>query len=253
MPEVDALDDRQAVIEWAGRSMPAAYPSLIKALTDEAERDDQVTGLLLTGSMARRDALPGTDIDVRYLVPTAEPQYFQRAIRDGIRLEQTFMSEPAAEAKLTATPMHVYAYLDGVILYDRDGALARLRDQAARIFQDYRTPTEIKQISYEALMHVEDKARVGLESGDLLKATFCLSSASWQLVEGLWAANDLPLPPHSSVRPHLHDLDGPDDIETLFERMFLANPEERVRTGLQLVGWVRNRLRSDVESQSRAS
>lgn len=245
MPEVDALDDRQAVIEWAGRSMPAAYPSLIKALTDGAERDDQVTGLLLTGSMARRDALPGTDIDVRYLVPTAEPQYFQRAIRDGIRLEQTFMSEPAAEAKLTATPMHVYAYLDGVILYDPDGALARLRDQAAQIYRTYRTPPQIKRAIYEALQHPEDKARVGLASDDLLRATFCLSTTSWQLIEGLWAANDLPLPPNSSIRPHLRDLEGPEDIETLFERMFLADPKERIRAGLQVIGWVRDRLRSD--------
>lgn len=242
MTHPDIEDNRRVILTWARESMPAEYATLLESLIDEAERGDQVTGLLLTGSLARRDALPGTDIDIRWVVPTADPHSFERGFRDGILLEQTVTSEAAATAQLAQQPMHVYAYLDGVILYDQNGSLQRLHDQAVAVFSDYRTPLEAKQQLAAALMHPEDKIRIGLRSGDLLKATYSLATTSWQLIEGLWAANDRPLPPHSSVRPHLRDLDGPEDIEALFARLFLADPQERAETALDLLGWTRDRL-----------
>jgi hypothetical protein len=212
-----------AVLEWSRGSMPEAYASLIETMIGEAIRDDRVHGLLLTGSLARRDALPGTDIDVRYILDPAAERCFQRGFRDGILLEQTFTTESAARTPLEDNPMHVYAYLDGVPLYDGDGALIRLRSQAQKIYRSYRTPPATRRELAGALRHPEDKVRIGLAAGDLLKATFCVSTTSWQLIEGLWAANDLPLPPK-------------------FERLFLGSPATRAETALELLGWVRGQL-----------
>ena len=72
-----------------------------------------------------RRALPGTDVDVRYLLEHSAARTFQRRFRAGVLLEATFTTESAALAQLESNPMHVDTYLDGVPLYDRDGALAR--------------------------------------------------------------------------------------------------------------------------------
>jgi predicted nucleotidyltransferase len=239
--EVDDTD-LEAVLDWTRRSMPPEYAQLIETLVGEAEREPKVSGLLLTGSIARGDALPGTDIDVRYLRDSDGAASFERGLQEDLLVERTFTDEGSALAQLNDNPMHVYAYLDGRILYDRDGALSRLRTEADRVFRAYRAPQQLKADLAVALGHPEDKVRVGFESGDLLRAAFGLSTSSWGLMEGLWAANDLPLPPNSSVRPHLRDLRGPENIEKLFERLFLGDPRERVETGLFLLGWIRRRL-----------
>jgi predicted nucleotidyltransferase len=239
---VDGSGDLEAVLEWTRQSLPDRYTELIMDVVAEAKADQSVSGLLLTGSIARGDALPGTDIDVRYLRDLDQPTAFERGFQDSLLVERTFTDEKSALAQLNENPMHVYAYLDGRILYDRDGGLARLQAEADRVFRAYRAPEQLKVDLAAALGHPEDKVRVGFESGDLLRAVFCLGTSSWALMEGLWAANDLPLPPNSSVRPHLRDLRGPENIEQLFERLFLGDPRERVQTGLFLLGWVRRRL-----------
>ncbi len=235
-------DDLRVVIDWTRRSLPAGYTRMIENVVAEAKRDPAVSAVLLTGSIARGDALPGTDIDVRYLATVDGPATFERGFEDDLLVERTFTDERSALAQLIENPMHVYAYLDGRILYDRDGALSRLRAEAERVFRGYRAPQQLKVDLAEDLRHPEDKIRVGLEAGDLLRAVYCLSTSSWGLIQGLWAANDRPLPPNSSVRPHLRDLAGPEDLETQFERLFLGEPRQRAQTGLFLLGWIRQRL-----------
>lgn len=239
---MDGAGELEAVLEWTRRSLPPRYAELIMELVAGAEADPNVSGLLLTGSIARGDALPGTDIDVRYLRDSERPASFERGFDDELLVERTFTDEQSALAQLNDNPMHVYAYLDGRILYDRDGALSRLRTEADRVFHAYRAPKQLKVDLAVALGHTEDKIRVGLESGDLLRAVYCLSTSSWALMEGLWAANDRPQPPNSSVRPHLRDLRGPGDLERLFERMFLGEPRERAEIAFFLIRWVREQL-----------
>lgn len=234
--------DLSVVVDWTRRSLPAEYSRVIEVLVEEARRDPSASGLLLTGSIARQDALPGTDIDVRYFRRSDRSPSFERGHCDDLLVERTFTDEGSALAKLRENPMHVYAYLDGRILYDSDGTVPRLQAEADRVFRAYRAPEQLKFGLAEDLRHVEDKARVGLEAGDLLRAVYCLSTSSWGLIEGLWAANDLPAPPNSSVRPHLRDLHGPENVCSLFERMFVGEPWERAEAGLFLVRWVRRRL-----------
>lgn len=235
-------DDLRTVVEWTRRYLPPEYPRVIEGLVENAKQDPTLSGLLLTGSIARQDALPGTDIDVRYFGRSERPPSFDRGFRDELLVEQTFTDERSALATLNENPMHVYAYLDGRVLYDTDGTLPWLRAEADRVFRNYQAPAQLKTDIAEDLRHVEDKARVGVEAGDLFRAVYCISTSSWRLIEGLWAANDLPLPPNSSVRPHLGDLQGPEDVRILFELLFTGELQERAEAGLHLVSWVRRRL-----------
>lgn len=119
----------------------------------------------------------------------------------GVPVEISWADEATALGKLRSSPMHVYAHLDGQILYDRADALARLRDTAKRILKEYRTPADRKADLAETLSHPAEKLRVALAAGDLSRAVYTASTSTWFLVEGLWGANDLPVPPNSSVRP----------------------------------------------------
>jgi predicted nucleotidyltransferase len=222
------------------------YGKLVEDLVEEARGDEEIVGLLLTGSLARGDALPGTDIDLRYVLADGLTRAARSAPRDGVLVEQSFTDAAAARATLEANPMHVYAYLDGRILHDPLGVLAELRTLAERRFQAYRTPAEEKARIAFLLGCSQDKIDVAWNGGDLLKAAFVTGTSSWQIIEGLWAANDRPLPPNSSVRPHLGDLAaGPAGVEATYERLFLGDTVERVETAQELIGWIVTRLNQD--------
>lgn len=218
------------------------YDALLRDLVDEARRQEDVVGVLLTGSLARGDALPGTDLDLRYILLDGQSRPFRSETRDGVLVEQAYSDAASEEAKIDALPMNVYAHLDGRILYDPRDVLSRLRRQAQKRFDDYQVPEQERATIAFLLKCAQDKIEVALDGGDLLKAAFVAGTTSWQLMEGLWAANNLPLPPNSSVRPHLKDLAGPADVEALYARLFLAETPERVQVSLDLIGWIRARL-----------
>jgi predicted nucleotidyltransferase len=87
--------------------MPMLYEDLLRDLVDEARQDEEVIGLLLTGSLARGDALPGTDIDLRYILTEGADRPYRSTPRDGVLVEQGYADLPTAREKLEANPMDV--------------------------------------------------------------------------------------------------------------------------------------------------
>ncbi|MEQ7006767.1 nucleotidyltransferase domain-containing protein [Actinopolymorpha sp. B17G11] len=222
--------------------MSALYGAMLDDLVDEAKQEEDVVGVLLTGSLARGDALPGTDIDLRLILADGLHRPAQQELRDGILVERGYSDVATARATLEANPMHVYAYLDGRILYDPLGVLPSLRQQAQRRFDTYQVTGQERSDLAARLRYPQDKIRVAMSGGDLLKAAFVTGTSSWGIMEGLWAANNRPLPPNSSVQPHLQDLAGPADVEALYRQLFLSETRERVRVALDLFDWILSEL-----------
>jgi predicted nucleotidyltransferase len=222
--------------------MPMLYAPLLGELVEEARRNDQVVGVLLTGSLARGDALPGTDIDLRFVLSDGLSVSDRRERRDGVLVESSYADEASTRQLIETYPMNVYAYLDGRILDDPQGALGRLRQQAQHRFDSYRTPDDEKSRIAFLLECSHDKIRVAMSGGDLLKAAFATGTASWQIMVGLWAANDRPLPPSSSVRPHLGDLAGPPELEASYRDLFLGDTHQRIKVALELIDWIHEQL-----------
>lgn len=215
------------------------YADLLAVLVEEARGDEEIVAALLTGSLARGDALPGTDVDLRYVLADGLERESSSVVRDGVLVERGYADLASARATLEANPMHVYAYLDGRILYDPHGALAELAELARRTYETYRTPAEDSDRIAFLLRCAWDKISVAWKGGDQLKAAFVTSTSSWQIIEGLWAANHRPLPPNSSVRPHLADLEtGPPDVEERYRQLFLGSTGERVQAALELIDWI---------------
>lgn len=223
--------------------MPALYETLLENLVQEARGQDDVLGVLLTGSLARGDALPGTDLDLRIILADGISKPSDSGMRDGVLVERGYADFATAQENLDTKPMNVYAYLDGRIVHDPQGVLARLTRLAQQRFETYRiTAQERANIAF-LLGCSRDKIMVARRGGDLLKAAYVTSTSSWGIMEGLWAANNRPLPPNSSVRPHLSDLtEGPADIETMYRQLFLADTPQRVQVALELIEWILGRL-----------
>jgi nucleotidyltransferase-like protein len=222
--------------------MPAGYEELLHKIVAEARGDDEIIGILLTGSMARGDALPGTDIDLRFILLDGASRPFDSGMRDGILVERGFADLEMAQAELRSNSMNIYAYLDGRVLHDPCGVLDSLKEQARCRFDEFEVSAEERASSAFLLGCARDKIRVALDGGDLLRAAFVAGTTSWGIMEGLWAANNRPLPPNSSIRPHLRDLSGPVDVQAKYERLFLADTPERVRVALELLDWIIARL-----------
>jgi len=122
--------------------MHARHQAIVdEALTDVA-RDPEAIGLLLAGSLARGDAHPGSDVDLRVLLAAGHVRAFRSEFHRGIVVEQSYADVALAEAHLGNNPMEVYAYLDGRILHDPTGALARLAEVARQRFSAYHAPSE---------------------------------------------------------------------------------------------------------------
>lgn len=224
---------------------PDGYEQLLLEVVAEAREDDEIIGVLLTGSMARGDALPGTDIDLRFILDDGASRAFDSRLRDGILVERGFADVATAQAALDENPMNVYAYLDGRILRDPSGALASLKQQAQKRFDEFEISAEERTRTAFLLGCSRDKILVAVNGGDLLRAAFVAGTTSWGIMEGLWAANNRPLPPNSSIRPHLGDLPGPADVKAKYERLFLGATPERVQVTLELLDWIVDRLQPD--------
>lgn len=212
---------------------------MLELLVREFRRDPNVRGVLVTGSRARGDALPGSDIDLLVLTALQPEKTFVSETRDGVLVERHVRDVEAARSRLSERPLELYSYLDGRILYDPDGHLAGLVEVARDRFERYRTPPREKQAILYWLGSVNIKLRAALAAGDSLKTGYYASVNSWKVLEGLWALSYKPVPPAGAVWAHLPDLTRrPEGLETALKQMFTGTAEERAGRTLELIGWL---------------
>lgn len=214
----------------------AKHLGVLTRQLDDLLRDDNVAAVLLTGSLARGDALPGSDVDLQVVLADGLPETFSSEIEAGIVVERKAADQDALLRRLSRNPMEIYSYLDGRVLHDPEGKLARLQEIAHDHFAGYQTPPEERRhIAYTAESTLI-KLKTAARSGDRLKAAYVATTVSWPILQGLWAANDKPLPPNSSVWPHLCDLaDDPPPLEEWLKQLFLGSTDGRVEAASVLI------------------
>ena len=210
---------------------------------EELKRDPNVRGILLTGSRARGDSLPGSDIDLLVLVNAKPEQTFGAETLGGVLVERHVRAVEGARASLSERPMELYSYLDGHTLYDPDVRLAELIEAARNRFEHYCTPPKEKQAVFYWLQSAHLKLRAAWAADDFVKLGYYSSVNSWEVLEGLWALNDKPVPPAGAVWAHLPDLTiRPEGLEASLKQMFAGTAEERAGTMLELIGWLLEHL-----------
>ena len=216
---------------------------LLREVLDDARRDPDVVGVMLTGSLARGDAYPGSDLDVHVLLRDGCSRDFKAELSQGILVECSYADEARARSKIERDPMHVYAYLDGRILYDPEGRLQALVSAARARFEGYRGPDEEAHRIAHWLHSARIKIAAARDAGDELRAAYVTSTSSWEMLRGIWAAYDKPVPPSGALWAHLHDLPaGPPDIEAWLRRLFAGDTCDRISAAIEIIDWVLPRL-----------
>ncbi|SRR5579883_346468 len=222
------------------------YQTLLQEIVEEIRQQETILSLLLTGSVARGDALPGSDLDLRCILSPGHSRRFQSEFRQGILVELGYADLAQAQAKLENNPMEVYAYLDGQILYDPEAILIQLKTQAQHRFETYRMADKERRALAYWLLTARLKIHAALVGEDLLKAAFITSVNSWKILEGLWAANDRPMPPQGAVWAHLKDLShGPPQVEGIVRSLFGGDTHQCIQAALDLIPWILARLDPD--------
>ena len=212
---------------------------LIASVLAEARADAEVLGVMLQGSTARGDALPGSDVDLFVLLWPGIRRDFAAEERDGLWLERHHADADGAREKLRASPGLAYGLDEGRILHDPTGELADLVAFARDLLRDYRTPpAEMTAILYwlrSAWMKIE----AAHDAGDRVRAGFVAATTSWTVLEGIWAINHRPMPPSGAVPSRLADLDRtPPDWPMLFVEMFTGDDRTRIDAVLRAIEWV---------------
>ena len=219
-----------------------AHRQIIQEVLEEAQGDDEVVGVLLMGSVARGDAGPGSDLDLMFMLAAGRGRPFRSTMCRDTLVEIHHANLEQASGKLRRNPMWVYGYLDGRILYDREGLLSQLVAYARHVRETYTVEKE----ELDGIIYWLSSARLKMiaarEVGDHLKASFVASTTSWKIVEGLWAVNGKPVPPAGSIWAHLNDLHStPQDFPPKFGELFVGDSAHRVDRAIGLIDWIVSR------------
>lgn len=201
-----------------------------------AREDNEVAGLLLTGSVARGDAYPGSDLDLYAVLRDGRSRTFVTETRRGIVVEIGYADFDLAKHQMEDNPMSVYRYLDGRILHDPQGLLQRLVEIARERFEAYEAQEEERRRIAYWLESARIKITAARDAGDVLKATYVASTVSWPLLEGLWAAANKPMPPNGAVLPHVRDLDETIPcVDQMLHRLFIGDTTGHIEITLELI------------------
>ena len=212
---------------------------LIERVTNSLCRDKNVRGVLLTGSRARGDAHPGSDLDLLVLVDSLTGPSFCAEIVADTLVERHFRDRVRAKARLLENPVELYSYLDGRTLYDPDGLLAELTEFAGNRFETYRTSACEKSAIFYWLKSASLKLNAAMAAGDTQKLGYYASINSWKVLEGLWAYNDKPMPPAGTVWAHVSDLQAvPESLEVSLRELFEGDARRRAQVMLELINWL---------------
>jgi predicted nucleotidyltransferase len=212
---------------------------IVAACLAEAQRDPDVVGLLLAGSFARRDALPGSDVDLYVLLRDGCERPNRSELQGGVLVEWQYNDLARAKAKLASNPMTIYTHLDGHVLYDLENQFPELIRLAQEAQDSFSVTEKDRAAIAHWLLSASLKVVAARAAGDQIKVAFVVSSTTYQVFAGLWAVNQKPMPASGGVLAHLNDLPlHPDHIPGWLESFLTGNLEERAATFAALCDWL---------------
>lgn len=234
--------------------MPIDYPSplhrhVLDQLLAEAKADPVVRGVMLAGSLARGTARADSDLDVLVVTTSQADDAPWRSRSRPLPVD--LVVRTADQWRLHFAPSRAgdeswgYAFLDGVILHDPDGLVARLVLDAADIHENYRVPAAIKTHYARLWSHVRPKMVDVLRRGDPVEIGWAAAVMTNQLLRAVWAANDLPNPSLDlgTVQRHLGDLRVPAGAAALVRSLLRMSPPQALQRQLELIEMIEPHLK----------
>ena len=206
---------------------------LLDVEIEALKKDQGICGVMLSGSLAYEKATEYSDIDL--IVLSNKNEFVSRRV-EGILIEEHFHTYEKLDEGLDKNPAEVYKYIYSKILFD-DGRLTDLIKKAQFLFDHYKTPMEEKgKINYW-LTTVKDKLKGAISNNDSLKISYLLSTSSWEVLKGVWAVNDKPMPPSSIAFAFHHSL-AVAPFDKWFESLFDKDINSRAESMIRIIDWI---------------
>jgi predicted nucleotidyltransferase len=216
-----------------------SHKELVHKILNEYIARNEVSGLMLIGSIARGDAYLESDIDVYVLLENGQKKDFHSEMREGILIEYKYADFNRIQLNLKNNPMELYSFLEGEILFDSNGELRRLKEIAQHNYENYAVSSDkVKGISH--WLHSSlIKIQAALKAKDELKASYIVHTSMWTLLEGIWAINNRPTPPAGSALRYIQALlSRPTNFDDLLNKVFLGDTKERIHSAIIVIEWV---------------
>ena len=217
------------------------YQNIIDDIKKEYEENPNIQALLITGSVARKEAKKGNDLDI-LLVTNGERISKEYRVENSL-IEIGSVVLPDDLVKIDQNPMQVYMYLDARAIFDKDNSSKQLQSKAQQVLDSYKPSNEDKKAIRKWLSSVVDKIKVAQNNNDTEKAGFHVSNVLWKIVEGLYLINSMPTPASTNALRRIKTLKTlPEDFNELWNKVLLGNLEERTEANLKLIDFVLSKI-----------
>jgi len=210
---------------------------IFNKLVLELKKDIAVEGVLLNGSVAAGTATELSDLDM--IVLCNEIKFVSEVI-DDVLVEIHYITYDKAIKRLNNYPMEVYKYLDAKIAYD-NGKLKEIITCAENIFYHYCVSEKEKREIVYWLNSIRLKLNSAFSKQDILLISYLVSTNLWKVLEGIWALNQKPVPPSSSLYRRYMDLNFipcPD----WFDSLLMGDIESKGRMMMYSIDWILNEM-----------
>ena len=210
---------------------------IFNKLVLELKKDIAVEGVLLNGSVAAGTATELSDLDM--IVLCNEIKFVSEVI-DDVLVEIHYITYDKAIKRLNNYPMEVYKYLDAKIAYD-NGKLKEIITCAENIFYHYCVSEKEKREIVYWLNSIRLKLNSAFSQQDILLISYLVSTNLWKVLEGIWALNQKPVPPSSSLYRRYRDLNFipcPD----WFDSLLMGDIESKGRMMMYSIDWILNEM-----------
>ena len=217
------------------------FRAVALAVASEAVQRREVVAALLSGSIARGDAVPSSDVDLVFVtVPGVDLVGLRREVRDGVLVETVSHSEPEWRERFNRpNPRWIYAFLEAQVVHDDAGAADALIAEAADVRKRYRTPTSVLDELALGFWHGQAKLDRALASDDPCVRGYQASVAVDWIIDALFAAHDTPLPPASRRLDYLASVPLDREVDQNWSVLLTGDVETRLHAAAALIGWLR--------------
>lgn len=210
---------------------------IFNKLVTEFKKDNSIYAVLLNGSVAVGTATELSDLDI--VVLCNENKFVSRVV-DDVMVEIHYITYDKAIERLNKNPMEVYKYLDAKIEYD-NGKLQEIISCAGNLFNNYRASEKEKHEIISWLNSTGIKLKSAFLKQDMLLVSYLVSTNLWKVFEGVWAVNQQPIPPSSSLYRRYKDLEFI-PFPNWFEELLVGNVEIKGKAMIQCIDWILNEL-----------
>lgn len=215
---------------------------ILRELANLYQQDTGNIAALVTGSVARGDAGPKSDIDI--IIVTNGRSSFEEFRRWQHVIEVKRNTVDGFLNGIRENPMNAYQFLDAVPLFEKLPIAERLRKAARRAIFRFRTRrnSDSEHVA-RWLRSVHRKLGNWTSPQDDELLAFMASTVVWKIVEGLYLLNGLPVPPTTTALRQLRTLKvRPKSFSRLWGMALTGTPSERVSATSRLASVIASRL-----------